>query len=145
MTSPLDEGLAAEPDVVLRSALTPGFVDRFRAWGGYTDLRVDEIVESLSALTLPYVAGMSDHGLAVGVVDDDLVGLFDVVVEPDARGNGHGRSVSRAVLAWGASQGADLAYLQVHSENPSAVRLYRSMGFEEGYRYWYRTRTPAPR
>jgi ribosomal protein S18 acetylase RimI-like enzyme len=145
MTAPVATGAEPDPAVMLRSAVTPGFVDRFRAWGGYTDVRVDEIVESLSALTLPYVAALSDHALAVGVVDDGLVGLFDVVVDPDARSTGHGRTISRSVLAWGADRGAELAYLQVHSENAAALRLYRSLGFEEAYRYWYRSRATVPR
>ena len=145
MTAPLESGLHPEPGVVLRSAVTPGFVDRFRAWGGYSDLRVDEIVESLSALTLPHVVALSEHGLAVGVLDLELVGLFDVVVDPSVRGNGHGRAVSRAVQAWGSSHGAQLAYLQVRSDNGPAVRLYASMGFEEVYRYWYRSRATIPR
>jgi ribosomal protein S18 acetylase RimI-like enzyme len=145
MTMALGEEQAHPPaGVTLRTAVTPRFVDRFRAWGGYSDVRVDEIIESLSGLTLPYVAATSEHALAVGVVDGSLLGLFDVVVDPEARGNGHGRDISSAVLGWGLSRGAGMAYLQVHSENAAAVRLYRSLGFEEAYRYWYRSRASIP-
>lgn len=128
-------------DVTLRSAVTPGFVERFRAWGGYTDIRVDEIVESLSALDLPHTVATSERAVAVGVLDGDLLGLFDVVVAPEARRVGNGRAISRAIMDWGASNGASTAYLQVHSENASALSMYRSLGFADGYRYWYRSRS----
>lgn len=144
MTAPL-ETIEPEEGVTLRSAPTPSFVEHFRAWGGHSQVRVDEITESLSALTLPYVVAGSDHALAVGVIDGELVGLFDVVVDPATRGDGHGRAVSRAVLGWGAVGGATLAYLQVHSENEPALGLYRSLGFTDAYRYWYRQRASAPR
>ena len=74
----------------------------------------------------------------LGVLERSAVGLFDIVVHPDERGRGHGRAITRSLMAWGARAGADRAYLQVREENAAARRLYAFLGFEESYRYHYR-------
>lgn len=77
-------------------------------------------------------------GVALGVMDDIWMGIFDVVVHPNHRGNGHGRKIIDALLHWGAEQGGETAYLQVQADNTVASNLYQSIGFSEQYRYWYR-------
>ena len=68
----------------------------------------------------------------------DLVGLFEVVSNPNLRRHGFGRRILRNAMLWGRDQGASRAWLQVVSKNSAAVGLYRSEGFEEVYRYAYR-------
>lgn len=72
-------------------------------------------------------------GLAV--VERGMVGLYDLVVAPDARGAGLGRKLVLVLLSWGARQGAGAAYLQVRGSNTAALSLYRSLGFETAYDY----------
>jgi N-acetylglutamate synthase len=72
------------------------------------------------------------------VRDEDLTGLFDLVVAPERRGRGHGRALVDGLLRWAATGGARRAYLQVLATNVVAVRLYERAGFREAYRYWYR-------
>ncbi len=74
----------------------------------------------------------------LGVLEQELLGLFDVVASPSARRQGHGRSLVAGLLAWGCQQGASRAYLQMTENNHPARALYDSLGFEELYRYWYR-------
>ncbi len=84
-----------------------------------------------------FTAGMgSAQGRAV--VIDDWVGIFDMLTEPSARGRGLGRSVLASLLAWGAVQGAERAFLQVEVGNEPAMALYSAGGFELAYRYSYR-------
>jgi ribosomal protein S18 acetylase RimI-like enzyme len=74
----------------------------------------------------------------MAVAEEGWVGLFEIGTHPSHRRRGGGRQVVSALLAWGAEQGASRAYLQVMPANTPALALYRSLGFEEAYRYWYR-------
>ncbi|HEY1012042.1 MAG TPA: GNAT family N-acetyltransferase [Herpetosiphonaceae bacterium] len=74
----------------------------------------------------------------LGVLEDDHVGLFDLVVAPERRGAGIGGRLVGALLGWAVERGASAAYLQVVAENAPARRLYQRWGFGERYQYWYR-------
>ena len=75
---------------------------------------------------------------ALGVVDGDHVGLFDVLVAPEARRRGLARRLTQSIGAWGRSHGAQFAYLQVVATNTAALPLYADLGFETVYSYAYR-------
>jgi ribosomal protein S18 acetylase RimI-like enzyme len=72
------------------------------------------------------------------VHDGDLAGLFEVATEKSARNRGHGRNLILSALKWARLRGAREAWLQVEAGNAPALSLYRSLGFEEVYRYHYR-------
>jgi GNAT superfamily N-acetyltransferase len=74
----------------------------------------------------------------LGVLEQELLGLFDVVTSPAARRRGHGRALVSGLMAWGWQQGASRAYLQMTEDNAPARALYDSLGFAELYKYWYR-------
>jgi len=75
---------------------------------------------------------------ALGVLEHDLLGLFDVITARAHRGQGYAGKLLRELLAWGAQQGVQHAYLQVIADNDSALALYQRLGFEHLYSYWYR-------
>jgi len=77
-----------------------------------------------------------------GVVAGSWLALFGIVVAPEWRRRGYGRKVTTSLLAWGAAQGAQRAFLQVVASNKAAIALYRDLGFRDLYDYWYR-REPA--
>lgn len=77
-------------------------------------------------------------GLAM--IEDDCVGLFDVVTHEQARRRGHARSLVASLLSDARGLGARHAYLQVQADNANARSLYRDFGFVEKYLYWYRGR-----
>ena len=70
----------------------------------------------------------------------DLVGLYDVFTLESARGLGLAGLLCERLLSVSALQGARIGYLQVDSENEPALKTYRRLGFEDGYRYHYRER-----
>jgi ribosomal protein S18 acetylase RimI-like enzyme len=78
-------------------------------------------------------------GLAVA--EGDFVGLFDLVVERNARRQGHGTELVQQLIGWGIDRGATRAYLQVQGDNFRASNLYQKLGFDSAYQYWYRART----
>lgn len=76
----------------------------------------------------------------LGVVQMGWLGLFDIVVDPAARGRGLGERLVRGLLAWGSGAGARASYLQVMLNNPPALRLYARVGYKPAYEYWYRVK-----
>jgi GNAT superfamily N-acetyltransferase len=73
-------------------------------------------------------------------VEDDLVGVFDVVTAPDARRRGYATLACASLLSWAWQHGAQLAYLQVTADNTPAIASYRRFGFATVYTYHYRGR-----
>ncbi len=74
----------------------------------------------------------------IAVVERGMVGLFDIVTVPAARGRGFARRLVTTLLAWASAEHATTAYLQVVATNTPAIHLYTSLGFRESYRYHYR-------
>lgn len=76
-------------------------------------------------------------GCALGVLQKDFLGIYDVVIHPAYRRQGYGERLMRSLVAWGRQHDAQFAYLQVMLNNPTAQRLYARLGFQEQYQYWY--------
>ena len=75
---------------------------------------------------------------AIGVVERGWLGVFGVGTLPAFQRQGYGLHIMRALMAWGAEQGATHSYLQVMRNNPAALALYERLNYHEAYRYWYR-------
>jgi ribosomal protein S18 acetylase RimI-like enzyme len=58
--------------------------------------------------------------------------LEDLFVAAEARGNGLGRALVEAMLERAAARGCRRVELDVNTENPAALALYRSLGFQTG-------------
>ena len=58
--------------------------------------------------------------------------LEDLYVRDEARGGGVGRALVVEVLRRAAERGCARVELDVNTENPPALALYRSLGFETG-------------
>src|SRR5262249_39836880 len=64
-------------------------------------------------------------GVGFGVLDDGWLGVFGMGTAPAHRRRGIATDVLLALLAAGRARGADRAYLQVETDNPGAIALYR--------------------
>jgi ribosomal protein S18 acetylase RimI-like enzyme len=58
--------------------------------------------------------------------------LEDLYVRDQARGQGIGRALTQAVVDRARERGCRRVELDVNSENPTAISLYRSLGFDTG-------------
>lgn len=74
----------------------------------------------------------------LGVLEDQYIGLFEVVTATDQQRRGFGKEVMLNILNWAQQNGAKKAYLQVVIDNKPALSLYSKLGFQEVYQYFYR-------
>ncbi len=74
----------------------------------------------------------------LGVLEQDLLGLFDIVTHPQLRRRGVATELITHMLEWGRSRGARFAYLQVEEANAAGRALYQKLGYQHLYSYWYR-------
>jgi N-acetylglutamate synthase len=81
-------------------------------------------------------------GVALGVLEDRWLGIFNMATLPALRRRGAGRTALAALARWAAERGATTGYLQVDLDNQTATRLYSRAGFLESYQYVYLARGP---
>lgn len=77
------------------------------------------------------------------VMQDDLVGLYDVFTTEAVRGRGIASALCRELLRLAGHQGARNAYLQVDADNVAARRVYQQLSFVDAYSYHYRAIDPT--
>jgi GNAT superfamily N-acetyltransferase len=74
---------------------------------------------------------------ALACVSGGVAIFGNVVSRPSHRGQGFGRAVMDAALNWARDAGATSAGIQVAADNATAIKLYTSLGFGDGYDYSY--------
>jgi ribosomal protein S18 acetylase RimI-like enzyme len=94
-------------------------------------------------IRLPALLGQREAGgrtvaCGLAVCDAEQAGIFDIIVDPGQRRQGHARALIEELFAWACAMGARQGYIQVLEQNHAAQALYRSLGFRQAYRYWYR-------
>lgn len=101
---------------------------------------LSEIIGSIQPEVGLFALERGDEPLAtlICVHDGDLAGLFEIATDKAVRNQGHGRHLILSAMKWARLRGAREAWLQVEADNAPALALYRSLGFEEAYRYHYR-------
>jgi N-acetylglutamate synthase len=128
--------LVADADPAFQLEITDNATPEWVAAWAHCDRRQD-VQEHLQSV-FPKMTGRArfarnrDRAVGISVELDGIVGLFCLAVAPEARRQGLGKALVRAMLA---QHEAPLAYLQVFSENAAGHGLYSSLGFHEEYRY----------
>jgi ribosomal protein S18 acetylase RimI-like enzyme len=136
--TPVDEGME------LTEADLHGWLRRYAGLVGApaAPAAMKAIIERAEGRSLPALLwrGRPRRLVACGlaVLDDALLGLFDLVVDERRRRQGVGAELVRRLVSWGREGGAKHVYLQVTEDNAPALALYDRLGFELAYTYWYR-------
>ncbi len=139
----LDERYRRDPEVRIAAAASPDWLAGFAELSPVEPRHRETMARMLATIAAPVgFARVDDDGrpvaFALGVVDGDHVGLFDVLVSPAARRRGLARRITQTIGAWGREHGARYIYLQVVATNDAALPLYAALGFETVYSYAYR-------
>jgi len=140
---PLHEAFVSDPAVVIRPAPTPAWIEAFCVHSPVRPEHRPTMERMLAAIAPPAGFALVENAgrpmaMAIGAVEGDHMGLFDVLVMPEARRQGLARRVTESLYAWAWRRGARFAYLQVVESNAAAMPLYAAQGFRTVYAYEYR-------
>jgi ribosomal protein S18 acetylase RimI-like enzyme len=143
MVAPLCGPQTSAGSAVVTEGVAPDWVGAYARLQGLDAARAATLMRMMELIAPPHAtARIVEAGIIVGfglgVVDRGLMGVFEVLTHPSVRRRGIARQVMTALFAWGAACGARQTYLQVVATNAAAIRLYRDLGYEEAYHYWYR-------
>ncbi len=138
----LQPGFTAAPEVSIQPTPSAAWIDAFCTYSPVRLEHRDTMRRMLAAIAAPAgFAFVEEAGrpmaMAIGAVQVDHMGLFDVLVMPHARRRGLARKVTESLYAWAWSRGARFAYLQVVASNEAAMPLYAAQGFRTVYDYEY--------
>lgn len=136
----LDEG--AGPDVIDDAGI---WLAEFAQCNGQPLARQDTHLQMLRAIRADCALAVERRNgevvcVALGVIADGHLGIFDMVTAPQHRRQGLAGKLCKKLFAWGRARGAHTAYLQVVAANRRALALYEQLGFGEAYEYWYRVK-----
>ena len=131
-------------ECVFTDEQTEEWLAAYFAHEGITDARKRGIFRAMLAkvaVDTVYCALVRDgriDAVASAAIEQGYALIHNVVVAPECRGRGLGRKLCAALIGKVAERGAKTAYLQVVQTNDIAKKLYRTLGFERVYTYWYR-------
>ena len=132
--------------VSLSSAITDEWIQGVFHLNGTCEPVLRQIVPSMFK-AIPketIVASVEIEGRMVasglGIRDRDYVGLYAIYVAPSCRRRHYARAICSTILREAEERGASRAYLQVVRGNTNAKNLYQSLGFEDFYSYWFRSK-----
>lgn len=135
------------PNAVVNVADTmdDAWLEGFLTMNGTADAQRTAAMTMLKSIHYPIAAAsIWEEGRMVacglGVIERGNVGLYDIFVDASCRRRGLGGDICTAIMQAGKAQGCRRAYLQVLSDNLGARAMYRGLGYEETYEYWFRTK-----
>jgi len=145
--APLEDRFVPDPEVRIAPSPSDAWLAGFATLSPVAPAHRGTMTRMLRSIGAPVgfarvedknAPGGEPVAFALGVVDGDHVGLFDVLVAPQARRRGLARRLTQSIGAWGREHGALFCYLQVVATNAAARPLYADLGFETVYSYAYR-------
>lgn len=139
---PLHDGFRADPAIEISPAPSGAWLEAFAAHSPVKPEHRETMQRMLHAIAQPVGFAFVQYegrpmAMAIGAVEGDHMGLFDVLVMPEARRQGLARRVTESLYAWAWNRGARFAYLQVVATNAAAMPLYAAQGFRTVYEYEY--------
>lgn len=101
---PLHAGFTADPEVRILPGPTPAWIDAFRTHSPVPSRHGETMQRMLAAIAAPAgFAFVEEAGrpmaMAIGAIEGDHMGLFDVLVMPHARRRGLARRITESLYA----------------------------------------------
>ncbi|MBO4909323.1 MAG: GNAT family N-acetyltransferase [Lachnospiraceae bacterium] len=131
------------PEDVCFSATPENWFESYFAFEGLQDETKRELTGKIHAkvsVDQVYIRVMYKGNVAAVAslaIENGYSLLHNVVVKPGLRGLGLGKKLCQAAIMKSRECGATHIFLQVMQNNPVAVSLYKKLGFEKQYTYYY--------
>jgi ribosomal protein S18 acetylase RimI-like enzyme len=127
----------------IRNTPLIGWLDAFSTVSPAPTEMMQYHADIVGKIPLPICTMVARHdgepvACALGVLQYGYVGLYDVYTAPYSRKMGFATKTIQHILTWASDLGATRAYLNVMENNSPAIGLYRKLGFQHVYSYWYR-------
>ncbi|MDD3794592.1 MAG: GNAT family N-acetyltransferase [Lachnospiraceae bacterium] len=132
--------------VLLQPVITDEWIQGVFHLNGTSDPVLRRIVPSMFKAipkeTIVASVEVDGHMVAsgLGIRDRDYVGIYAIYVSPSCRRRHYARAICSTILREAQILGARKAYLQVVQGNAPAKTLYTSLGFQDFYTYWFRSK-----
>lgn len=131
--------------VSILETMSDAWLEGFLTMNSTSSPQKPAAIEMLKNIHYPIAAAaIMENGnmiaCGLGVMERGHIGLYDIFVDASCRRRGLGRDICAAIMNFGKERGCHGAYLQVLSDNLGARALYRGLGYEETYEYWFRTK-----
>ena len=131
----------AHPDFTISSQFEDEWLGDYMRFNNVAPHLYDSHKGIISGMPDCYYGRIGDAALGMIVKIEEWVSFYDIVVNPDKRGQGYGKFIMQSLLRQAQITGAKKGILSVDGENPAAIHLYDSLGFESRYDYNYYRQT----
>ena len=142
MTLPLGD-VGAEPGDVIFSTSPEAWFDSYFAFENMQSEKSRDLTRKIHAkvaIEQVYIRLLHEGKVAAVAslaIESGYSLLHNVVVDPQLRGKGLGKKLCQAAIMKSKECGASHIFLQVMQNNPIAMNLYKKLGFEKQYTYYY--------
>lgn len=131
--------------IVIRRAVSDADIRRYAHVDGPAWHEITEGIARTASTFSDFELLLGESGgeavaTSMAVVTGGIVGIFNVQVQPRARGRGFGTAMTAAAMNLGCERGATTAALQA---SEVGLPVYRKMGFAQRFRYLLLSR-PEP-
>lgn len=105
-----------------------------------------ETLWQMFQITIPntYFASLHENdeivAVGLGVAQGEYIGMFDIYVKESSRRKGYAEQIMNGLMQSAQADGVLYTYLQVVDANEPAKALYKKLGYEKQYSYWYRVK-----
>jgi ribosomal protein S18 acetylase RimI-like enzyme len=135
--------IVTNPREFVFNSVPEGWFEPYFEFEGITDKISQEICKEIHAkvqIDKSYIKIFYEGRVAAVAslaIEEGYSLLHNVVVDPGLRGKGLGKKLCWAAIAESKSLEADYSYLQVIQTNKIALNMYKKLGYEKLYTYWY--------
>ena len=125
------------------STLTDKWLSAYCGFEGIRSSEVQKLIPDMlsNVMVETLYCAVENNGMTVScasaAIERGYMLIQNVAADPDKRRMGFGSAVCMGLLGCAAENGVHTAYLQVVQSNTAACEMYKKLGFEKVYTYWY--------